>query len=126
LAIDGKTLTSHLAELGEKYGHYATGQISIRVTDLSIITNLMAKLRGTPLAQIAGVAAKFTDLAIGSPDLGPTDGVRFDLADGRRVIVRPSGTEPKLKCYLQAVGSSAADAAAALGTLEASMRQILV
>ncbi len=126
LALQGKTLTSHLADLGEKYGHYATGQISIRVTDLSIISNLMAKLRSIPLAQIAGVNSKFTDLAIGSPDLGPTDGVRFDLADGRRVIVRPSGTEPKLKCYLQAVGSSAAEAAAALATLEESMRQILV
>jgi phosphomannomutase len=126
LALEGKTLTSHLAALGEKYGHYATGQISIRVTDLSIISNLMAKLRDTPLVQIAGVEAKFTDLAIGTANLGATDGVRFDLADGRRVIVRPSGTEPKLKCYLQAVGSSATEAAALLATLEESMRQILV
>lgn len=125
LAAEGKTITSHLAELGELYGHFTTGQISIRVTDLSVIANIMKNLRSNPPATIDGVAADFTDLAIGTAKLGPTDGLRFDLADGRRVIVRPSGTEPKLKCYLQAIGESKDAATAALASLNDAMKELL-
>ena len=125
LAAEGKTITSHLAELGELYGHYATGQISIRVTDLSVIANIMQKLRANPPESIDGITAHYTDLAIGTAELGPTDGLRFDLADGRRIIVRPSGTEPKLKCYLQAIGESKAEATAALASLNDAMKELL-
>jgi phosphomannomutase len=85
----------------------------------------MKSLRSTPPTSIDGVTAKFTDLAIGTAELGPTDGLRFDLEDGRRVIVRPSGTEPKLKCYLQAVGDSKTAAAAALASLNDAMKELL-
>ena len=125
LAAEGKTMANHLTELGELYGHYATGQISIRVTDLSVISRIMNNLRQNPPSEIAGMAAKFTDLAIGTKDLGPTDGLRFDLSDGRRVIIRPSGTEPKLKCYLQAVGESKSSAAESLAELKAAMQDYL-
>lgn len=125
LFAEGKTIEQHLAELGELYGHYATGQISIRVADLAVIGNIMKNLRNQPPAIIDGVAAKFTDLAIGTAELGPTDGLRFDLADGRRVIIRPSGTEPKLKCYLQATGESRFTAAGELESLRASMETLL-
>ena len=125
LAAQGKTITGYLAELGALYGHYATGQISIRVTDLSVISNFMKNLRSNPPASIDGAAVKFTDLAIGTADLGPTDGLRFDLSDGRRVIVRPSGTEPKLKCYLQAIGETKEAATAALASLNDAMKELL-
>lgn len=125
LASQGKTLTDQLAELGELFGHYATGQISMRVTDLSVISSIMQNLRTNPPVMIDGVAAKFTDLSIGTDKLGPTDGLRFDLADGRRVIVRPSGTEPKLKCYLQAVGESKEAATATLASLNDAMKELL-
>ena len=130
LAAQGKSIEHHLAELGERYGHFATGQISIRVTDLSVIGDTMARLRANPPKQISFEDARLTDLALGSTDpsgveLPPTDGLRFDLADGRRVIVRPSGTEPKLKCYLLSVGASAAAAKTGLSMLEAAMRKEL-
>ena len=125
LASQGKTLTDQLAELGELFGHYATGQISMRVTDLSVISSIMQNLRTNPPVMIDGVAAKFTDLSIGTDKLGPTDGLRFDLADGRRVIVRPSGTEQKLKCYLQAVGESKEAATATLASLNDAMKELL-
>ena len=125
LAAQGKTIGDRLDDLGALFGHYATGQISIRVTDLSIIGNLMAKLREQAPAEIDGSKAAFRDLALGGNGLAPTDGVRFDLADGRRVIVRPSGTEPKLKCYLQAVGSNKAEAQEKLAALRAAMLTIL-
>lgn len=125
LASQEKTLTDQLAELGELFGHYATGQISIRVTDLTVISKIMQNLRANPPVMIDGVEAKFTDLSIGTDKLGPTDGLRFDLADGRRVIVRPSGTEPKLKCYLQAVGESIETATASLASLNDAMKELL-
>jgi len=125
LAAEGKNLSDHLSQLGELYGHFATGQISIRVTDLAVISKIMNNLRTNPPTEILGVAASFTDLSIGTKNLGPTDGLRFDLADGRRVIIRPSGTEPKLKCYLQAVGESKSAAAKSLEELELAMQDYL-
>jgi phosphomannomutase len=109
----------------QRYGYFATGQISIRVTDLTVIANLMNKLRTNPPAQIAGVAAVFEDMSQGSGSLPATDALGFKLQDGRTVIVRPSGTEPKLKCYLQAVSDNEAHSQKLLADLEAAMRKVL-
>ncbi|MFM7013489.1 MAG: phospho-sugar mutase [Actinomycetota bacterium] len=125
LWASGQNLLDQLEKLAERYGYFATSQISIRVTDLGIIKSTMENLRANPPADIAGSKTKFTDLLLGSETLGPTDGLRFDLEDGRRVIVRPSGTEPKLKCYLQAVASTDSEAGTNLGELEKAMRKIL-
>jgi phosphomannomutase len=125
LASQGKTIADRLDDLGELFGHYATGQISIRVTDLSVIANLMKKLREETPSLIDSSQAAFRDLALGGNGLAPTDGVRFDLADGRRVIVRPSGTEPKLKCYLQTIGTNQGEAKEKLAALRAAMLTIL-
>jgi phosphomannomutase len=125
LADSNVTLQEHLDALLERYGHYATGQISIRVTDLTVISSTMARLRSNPPAQVDGVAVRITDLSLGSENLPATDGLRFDLADGRRVIVRPSGTEPKLKCYLQVVEETTDAAAASLKALDGAMRERL-
>jgi phosphomannomutase len=121
----GRTLWDLLDELGQRYGFYATGQISIRVSDLSIIGKAMHTIRTTPPKELAGLSVVFTDMSLGSKDLMPTDGLRFDLADGRRVIIRPSGTEPKLKCYLEAVADSKAGAKELLDSLEQSCRELL-
>jgi phosphomannomutase len=125
LASQGKTIADRLDDLGALFGHYATGQISIRVTNLSVIANLMKKLREETPSEIDRTQAVFRDLALGGNGLAPTDGVRFDVADGRRVIVRPSGTEPKLKCYLQAIGSNPLEAKEKLAALRAAMLTIL-
>lgn len=125
LFSQGLTLDQHLAALGEQFGHYATGQISLRFASVSVAQDMVASLRNSPPTHIDGVPAAFTDLAIGTVDLPPTDGLRFDLPDGRRVIIRPSGTEPKLKCYLQAIGDNAADAGEKLANLDAVMRGLL-
>ena len=126
LAEQGYTLGDQLEKLMQRYGYFSTGQISIRVTDLSVISSIMENLRNNPPAQIAGVEALFEDLNQSSGALPATDALRFKLADGRTVIVRPSGTEPKLKCYLQAVSDSASKSKLLLEELEASMRKILV
>jgi len=125
LANQGYTLGDQLDKLMQRYGYFATGQISIRVTDLTVIAKLMNKLRTNPPAQIAGVDAVFEDMNKGSGSLPATDALRFKLQDGRTVIVRPSGTEPKLKCYLQAVSDNEAQSKVLLAQLEAAMRQVL-
>jgi phosphomannomutase len=125
LANQGYTLGDQLDKLMQRYGYFATGQISIRVTDLTVISDLMKKLRTNPPAQIAGVAAVFEDLNQGSGPLPATDALRFKLQDGRTVMVRPSGTEAKLKCYLQAVSDNEAESKKLLAELEAAMRQVL-
>jgi phosphomannomutase len=114
-----------LAILSDRFGHYATGQISIRVTDLSLIAKQMNVLRENPLTEIDGVSAEFTDLSIATANLGATDALRFDLADSRRVIIRPSGTEPKLKCYLQAIGETKESAVESLAALNKAMSQLI-
>jgi phosphomannomutase len=125
LANQGYTLGDQLDKLMQRYGHFATGQISIRVTDLTVISDLMKKLRNNPPAQIAGVDAVFEDMNQSTGSLPATDALRFKLQDGRTVIVRPSGTEAKLKCYLQAVSDNEAQSQKLLAELEAAMRQVL-
>jgi phosphomannomutase len=125
LANQGYTLGDQLEKLMQRYGYFATGQISIRVTDLTVISNLMTKLRTNPPSQLAGVDAVFEDMNQSSESLPATDALRFKLQDGRTVIVRPSGTEPKLKCYLQAVADDEAQSKKLLAELETAMREIL-
>ncbi|MEY4390599.1 MAG: hypothetical protein RLZZ400_342 [Actinomycetota bacterium] len=124
LATRGQTLLSHLGSLQEKYGHIATGQITVRVAKIELTDATMAKLRTNPPREIDGSVAALTDFSLGEK-LPPTDGLRFELSDGRRVLVRPSGTEPKLKCYLQAAGSTQEEAKRSLASLDAAMRLLL-
>ncbi|MFE3789786.1 phospho-sugar mutase [Streptomyces goshikiensis] len=120
LKEQGRTLTDLLDDLAMAHGLHATDQLSVRVSDLSVIANAMAALRTRPPAALAGLrVVSAEDLAQGTAALPPTDGLRYYL-DGdykARVIVRPSGTEPKLKCYLEVVVpvADAADLAPARG-----------
>ena len=76
----------------------------MRVTDLGEIAAAMDRLRTAPPTALGGLAVEqVDDLSAGSADLPPTEGLRYRLAGGARVVVRPSGTEPKLKCYLEVV-----------------------
>lgn len=100
LKASGRTIAERLDEIAAHYGVHLTSQLSFRVADLSLISDAMARIRATPPSVLAGEPVTSVDLATGSPDLPPTDGMLFE-GDSVRVVVRPSGTEPKLKCYLQ-------------------------
>ncbi|MHC0431127.1 phospho-sugar mutase [Streptomyces sp. O3] len=103
LKEQGRTLLDLLDELAVEHGLHATDQLSVRVEDLSVIANAMRRLREQPPVALAGLpVTRAEDLTQGTDTLPPTDGLRYTL-DGARVIVRPSGTEPKLKCYLEVV-----------------------
>ncbi|CAL9518622.1 phospho-sugar mutase [Streptomyces sp. enrichment culture] len=102
----GRTLTDLLDELAVAHGLHATDQLSVRVQDLGVIADAMRRLREVPPTELAGLrVARAEDLARGAGGLPPTDGLRYYL-EGEyeaRIIVRPSGTEPKLKCYLEVI-----------------------
>ena len=104
LKAQGRTLGDVLDDLAVEHGIHATDSFSVRVADLALIGQVMGRLREQPPAAIAEIAvARADDLAAGSAALPPTEGLRYYLADGSRVIVRPSGTEPKLKVYLEVI-----------------------
>lgn len=122
----GETLATLVAQLGETYGHFASGQVSIRVDDLSIIDGIMLALRTLPPSRIGSTAIDSAEDLLQAAEGQPSgDVLRYRLADGSRVIVRPSGTEPKLKVYIDARADTADGSRAAVADLEAGVRALL-
>ncbi|WP_131105341.1 phospho-sugar mutase [Ornithinimicrobium sufpigmenti] len=104
LKAQGRTLTDVLDDLALTHGVHQTDAFSVRVSDLGLIAPVMTRLREDTPEELGGTpVSRMDDLALGEGGLPPTEGVRFYLADDTRVIVRPSGTEPKLKVYLEAI-----------------------
>jgi phosphomannomutase len=97
LGAAGRTLVDRLDELALEFGLHVTDQLSARVTDLADITRAMTRIRRHPPATLLGGAVSDTE------DLLPEADVLVLRAPGARVVVRPSGTEPKLKAYLEVV-----------------------
>jgi phosphomannomutase len=132
LAAEGRTLADELLAFADAVGGYASGQVSIRVDELDEIGRMMTRLRAQSPAEVGGMRVEsIDDFADGFGSFPPNDILRLHLAGGARVIVRPSGTEPKLKAYLDA-WSTAGDGAerieraqATLARLDAGVRGLL-
>jgi len=134
LRAQGRSLLDVLDDLALTHGVHATGSFAVRVDDLSLIGTLMSRLREEPPTDIGGVpVTRIDDLSEGSEQLPPTDGLRYHLQDESRVIVRPSGTEPKLKVYLEVIvavesssglAAASAEAKARLDRVSASMSRL--
>ena len=123
LKKQGKTLADYADEFTKEFGAYVSGQISIRVSDLSEIGKLMTALRNNPPAEIAGVkVAQFIDHTKTDRQ---SDILVFNLENGGRLIARPSGTEPKIKFYLDARGKDPKDADRVLAEFDEGVRHIL-
>ena len=132
LAAQGRTLDDHQREFDERFGAFASAQVSLRVTDLSRIGAIMAALRDNPPSEIGGQRVAQVDDFIGGFGVFPAgDILRFWMLDGSRVIVRPSGTEPKVKVYIDASSDAGSvderreSAAARVAALEAGMRGLI-
>ena len=125
---EGKTIFDTLDELYLQHGLHASDQLSIRVADLGLLDAMMNRLRVSPPDSFGSSAVEtFTDLAEGSEQLPPTDGLLYLMRDRTRVIIRPSGTEPKLKCYLEVIRGvdSAAELPEARQAARAALDQVL-
>ncbi|CDO87283.1 phosphomannomutase [Mycobacterium triplex] len=115
----GRSIPDVLDELTRRYGVHEVAAVSRRVADAGAAAELMARLRSAPPSRLAGFAAKLTDIG---------DALIFTAGDDDtsiRVVVRPSGTEPKLKCYLE-IGCAAADDPTSSRTYAAALRAQLV
>ena len=121
LKAEGRGVQDVLDNLARTFGLYATSQLSVRVSDIDLIADAMARLRADPPTSLGGRdVIRMDDLEKGADGLPPTDGLRFTLKDAR-VIIRPSGTEPKLKCYLQVVVPVTGDIASARTTAQSEL-----
>jgi phosphomannomutase len=119
----GRSLVDVLDDLALAHGLHATDQLSVRVTDLAEIGAAMGRLRAAPPPTLGGLRVEaIDDLSCGDGGLPPTEGLRYRLASGARVIVRPSGTEPKLKCYLEVVVPVDAEAGVDAARISAAAR----
>ena len=126
LAEDGRDLNDLLDEVWARHGFHGTEQISIRVSDMKAITLLLAGLRNNPPQMIAGrTVESIDDLAAPRDGLPPTDGLRIWLSGGVRIIIRPSGTEAKLKCYVEVITPDSDSAEKVLADLRGPLREFL-
>ena len=102
LKYQGRSVSEYLDEIWNKYGFHRTEQISVRVNNLSRIDEVIDALRYGPPESLAGISlTKFEDLMKPTEGLPATNGLRMWFGDSIRVIIRPSGTEAKLKCYIE-------------------------
>jgi phosphomannomutase len=129
LNAEGRNLADRLDEIARRYGVYETDQMSVRVDDPKIITAAMARLRASPPRILTGEPTSVVDLAHGTEQLPPSDAVLI-TSEMIKVVVRPSGTEPKLKCYLEAhldvpggldLAATRAEARSMLATIRSEM-----
>ena len=129
LARENKTLLDLLNEIWQRHGFHGTEQISVRVSDLSRIPSLLASLRKNPPQHIAGRSVKSIDDLMAPKDgLPPTDGIRLWLDGDIRIIIRPSGTEAKIKCYIEVVthgANSREESSRIIGGLKPELLAIL-
>ncbi|MSO42679.1 MAG: phospho-sugar mutase [Candidatus Planktophila sp.] len=126
LAAQGKTLLDLLNEIWLRHGFHATEQIAIRLTDLSQVGTIMGRLRKNPPAEIAGHrVTSIDDLSKPTDDLPPTDSLRIWLDGTIRIIIRPSGTEAKMKCYIEVIEKDSGRAQIVLNQLRAPLKELL-
>lgn len=109
LAQSNRTPWNVLDELALTHGHHGTDQVVVRVTEIAQVGVVMSGLRNSPPKLLGGMAvSRIDDLELGFGNLPATDAIVIQLSgnsevESARVIIRPSGTEPKIKCYLEVV-----------------------
>lgn len=118
LNVQGKTLGEHLADLKAKYDYRPTAQVSVRVESKAAVREILERLVATPPTELQGNAIVVEDLSKPTGNLPPTDGLKLHVSNGDWVILRPSGTEPKFKAYIETSEEN-------LEALKAEVRKLL-
>jgi len=126
LASEGLTLWDYLAKIEQKVGGFASSQITTKTEPSAGALPMTNRVRSASPQRIGTRDVISTDdFLIGVADFPKDNILRYYLSDDSRVIVRPSGTEPKVKVYLDTAGATRAAAEAALESLETDVRELL-
>ena len=126
LAAEKNTLWDYLATIEESVGGFASSQITIKLGDQGNNTPLAEQLRSAqPGAFGTRAITQVDDFLQGVGKFPREDILRYYLDDGSRVIIRPSGTEPKLKIYLDTQGDTRREAETSLTDLESALRSLV-
>ena len=126
LKREGLTLSDLLNDVWQRHGFHGTEQISIRVSDMSAISHLLDGIRKNPPQEIAGLLVdSIEDLSDPKDGLPPTDGLRIWLAGGIRIIIRPSGTEAKMKCYVEVITKTSEESELLISKLREPLKDFL-
>jgi phosphomannomutase len=120
----GLSVSEYLEKIGQKYGFHATDQISLRFTDLNHIDQLLKKVIEQPPTVLSGHALVSKE-NLSQSKIMPTPGIRLKYENEIRVIIRPSGTEPKLKCYIEVVAASKNEAESLLSQIKQALTKVL-
>ena len=128
LRADGRAIQDVLDSFAERFGLHATAPVTFRVEEVALISAAMRRLRSAAPAELAGSeVVSVIDLGEGYDGLPPADGLMLFTAANDRVIIRPSGTEPKLKCYLEVIlpGGTWEEARGRLDAIAGELRGII-
>ena len=116
------SIADALAELARAHGLHATSQWSVRFSDTTGAAAFTAAVRAAPPARLGSRSVvRVVDYLPGIDGLPPADLVALELEGGARVLVRPSGTEPKVKCYFEVVAGNRSDAEQQLAELRTAL-----
>ena len=124
LKAKSSSFNNYLQSIGEEFGFHETDQISIRFSDVSEIDNLLSRIRDNPPDQLAGLALETLE-DLSKAGKIQTTGIRMKYQNDVRVIIRPSGTEPKLKCYIEVVCNTKKEAISLISQIKQALTKVL-
>lgn len=124
LKNQGTTINDYLLQLGQEYGFHSTEQISIRYAKLDLIDQTLVKVTNNPPKALGEFELKSIEDLNNSKSM-PTVGIRLNYGNNIRVIIRPSGTEPKLKCYIEVVSTSQEESVLITSQIKQALTKVL-
>ena len=124
LKVKSSSLSDYLQSIGEEFGFHETDQISIRFSDVTEIDDLLSRISNNPPDQLAGLALETIE-DLSKAEKMQTTGIRMKYQNNVRVIIRPSGTEPKLKCYIEVVCDTKKEATSLISQIKQALTKVL-